>query len=201
MTLNFQDWLNESQEYDQALANYQAKEPSYLQNPTIRQELETTGNITIRTLMKLGLSEGDANFASRELTKRYGNQEKRYTYQKSQEPPTTDDHYYHVTLKRNLPSIRKYGLVPGSEPTFSNYKDYTAKKVFLCELGAINYWKERVAIQFSHDVKLVVLKIPKTTVTKVLSDTRGTDDSYQPAYYTQETIPPQNIKIVKKNKK
>jgi hypothetical protein len=188
-------------EYDRLLDLYNEKEKEYLENPVIKEELETTGGITIRTVQRaLGVSEGEAAFIVRQLDKKHGDEKKRVDYKKSQEVPETDEYYYHVTLKSKVRSILSKGLRPDSTPMFSNYTGHSSGKIFLCEKNGISFWKESVENHAFHNTggkpKLAVLCILKENVSQVFDDTVGTVDSRAGAYFTTKTIPGSDIQVV-----
>ena len=198
--MRFATWF-ENSEYDRLMADYRLKEPEYLANPAIAQELQTTGSLSLRTVQRaLGVSEGEANFIVRNLLKTHADPAKAAAYAKSQEVPDTDEFYYHVTLKRNLPKIRRMGLRPDSTPMFSNYTQHSGGRVFLCEKNGVNFWKMRVEQHVHHNtgkvLQLVVIRFPKQAVPQVFPDDVGTTDSRYPSYYTTQTVPPQQLQIV-----
>lgn len=175
----------------------------YYQNPEVKKELDLTGRVSIRTLMKLGLGEGESAQISRELNKKYGDDVKhgRFLNQLDQARinSETDEYYYHITPKYNLKNIMKNGLLPDRKSTFSNYTNNSKGKIFLCEKNGIEYWKERVENHIFHNTGnnsgVAVIKIKKTSVPKIMPDITGTSDSRSPAYYTTIPIPPSEIAV------
>lgn len=196
----FRLWLNENSYHDLVKQFHQDMAPKLLANPVVQKELQDTGRITIKTLMQQGLPEGDANLASRELTKNYGNEATANAHWRLQMPKTQDDYLYHVTLKTRLPAIKRNGIKPGSNPVFSNYSDYSSGKTFLSELGGVNFWKMRVEqheeANTDNPKGVVVLRIPKDAVKDLRHDKAGTDDSRHPSYTTTNIIPPNVIQVV-----
>ena len=169
--------------------------------PLVKKELEETGAIKIKTLMSLGVPEPIANYLSRVLTKKYGNNALWHSNYNKNNQPKKDEYFYHVTLKSLIPLIKKYGMLsPNMEPVFSNYKNYSKGKLFFCELDGVNFWKERVEQHAFHNtgktVKLVVLRFFKESVSgSMQKDEVGEKDSGHPSYYTTQSIPMSSIHI------
>ena len=116
----------------------------------------------------------------------------------------SDEYYYHITLSPYVDAIKKHGLkLKGTTPTVSNYKDYSKGKIFLCDIGVLDWWVHSIAAhafhQFDdeqyHDVS--VFKILKTKLKSVIVDKIGSDDSRGNSYYVTYDIPPTVLEFVK----
>jgi hypothetical protein len=200
--MRFKTWFETyEQEATKILAQYEA---AALANPQVKAELQTKGEISIRVLQQaLGLDEGTASFLSRELNKRHSNQTQIAAFSRQRDEALkrelVDEYYYHVTLKQNVRKIKREGLNPNSKPVFSNYADYSAGKIFLCEKGAVGYWKWRVEdhvfVNTEKELPLVVFRVKKEHVPNIAPDQRGTDDSKHGSYCTTEVIPPQFLEL------
>jgi hypothetical protein len=85
---------------------------------------------------------------------------------------------------------------------FTNYKDYSNNRIFLCEKGGISFWSQRVGEHEFHNGKassIVVLRIPRQMVTGLQPDAVGTKDSGYPSYFISQPIPAQAIEVVSQN--
>jgi hypothetical protein len=184
---------------------YAGWELKLLSNPAVSQELADTGGVRLKTLQReFDVSEGEAALLSRALMRIHGDKAKFYSSPSKewQEQATADrDGYlYHITTKRRLRSIMKQGLVPGSQPHFTNYGGYSSDRLFLTEKGGVPFWKERVEqhehSNYDRPSKVVVLRVPRDQVDKLISDKIGTQDSLHPSYYTEQLIPPSSLELV-----
>lgn len=116
----------------------------------------------------------------------------------------SDDYYYHVTLAPYVPIIQKRGLmVRGIKPTVSNYKEYSRGKIFLTDVGALEWWIYTIAAHAFHDFddeafhNISVFRIPKDKLPNVNVDTEGSSDSKGNSYYVTDNIPPGVMEFVK----
>lgn len=171
-----------------------------LANLAIQAELAETGRISLRSLQReFGYAEGQAAFMVRHLQKSFDDR-KFADYQKRTTTPADDGYFYHVTLKKRLPLIRRDGLLPDSAPLFSNYATYSGGRIFLCDRDGIGFWKERVEQHAFHNgwpTRTVVLKIRKDKVPAPHIDKTGSEDSRHKAYYTTEAIPSAAIEVTR----
>ena len=110
-----------------------------------------------------------------------------------------DDFYYHCTLRKYLDNIEIEGLTIGNSPTVSNYKNYSRGKIFLCDAGSVDWWKDRIEQHAFHSFDdeefhdVAVLKIKKTDLSDVKIDKVGSEDSRGNSYYVDHDIPPELI--------
>lgn len=202
--MNFSNWLSENEDPPLTPELLMAKyEQQAMQSPQVQDDFKTRGIVLIATIQKvLGVGEGLASYISRELNKKYQNHEVMDAYFKKQYQPDRDNYYYHVTLKSRLPAIKKHGLQPWSEATFTNYQHNSRGRIFLTEKDGVGFWMQRVEEHEFHNTDnpqgVIVLRIKKDNIPNALNDSLGTKDSRVPAYYTVEPIPPQHIELVKK---
>lgn len=183
------------------MANYLAHEQEYLANDAIKRELGDTGHIRARTIARaLGVSEGESNFISRTMNMRHGDPVKHARYTDQQRPVEVDEYYYHVTIAKNAPRIRRQGLQPNSDSVFTNYTTHTQGRIFLCDKKGVRYWKEKIANSDFHNTgrerRLAVVRVPKNVVSNIFVDKLGTEDSHAPSYYTTQPIPPGHLEFI-----
>jgi hypothetical protein len=113
----------------------------------------------------------------------------------------SDDYYYHVTLAPHVDNILQNGLRINKKPTVSNYRGYSRGKIFLCDIGVVDWWKfniEQHAFDQHDDERfhnIAVLKIKKDKLTDVHIDTVGSEDSRGNCYYVTNNIPADVIEI------
>lgn len=116
----------------------------------------------------------------------------------------SDEYYYHVTLAPYVPLIQKRGLkIKGNKPTVSNYKEYSKGKIFLTDVGALDWWIHTIAShgfdqhddEKYHDV--AVFRILKSNLHNVQVDKDGSNDSRGNCFYVIQDIPPQSLEFVK----
>jgi len=183
---------------------YRKVEPDILASRDVQLELSTTGMVKIKTIEKaLGVREGEANFIAREFNKRHENKKQQQLFAAQQNlhdlKQRQDDYYYHILPKSRLKHVLKNGLLPNQQSTFTNYKQNSKGRIFLCEKEGLNFWKERIEQHLFHngqDEQLAVIRIRKDLVLNIFSDEVGSRDSITPSYYTNDVISPKNIEIV-----
>lgn len=117
---------------------------------------------------------------------------------------SSDEYYYHVTLAPYVSKIQREGLkVKGVKRTVTNYKEYSSGKIFLCDVGVVDWWVHKIGEHgFSnfdderfHSV--AVLKIPKLSLSNIEVDNVGSTDCRGGCYYTTDiSIPPNLITLV-----
>lgn len=104
----------------------------------------------------------------------------------------TDSYYYHVTLKPNVSSILRNGLIPAKKPLMGRYGGYqsnSAGRVFLTDRNGVFYWVERAELhaedKYDNPPDVAVLRIPKAALAgiTVTPDDIGTRDAHAPAWY------------------
>lgn len=118
-----------------------------------------------------------------------------------------DEFLYHITTYENLDNILQNGLNPRpskqSMAEGSWYSDYSRGKIFLTELGGVEYWKERIYAHLEHqgreEEELVVLKIPKNVLNNLENDMAGSDDAPVRSYFTRNSIPANIIQLARKS--
>ncbi len=201
--MRFKLWLET--DYDDMMAEYIQFEPQILNNKAVQAELAQIGYVKIVTMQRaLNLpTEGEATFFARMFNKRHENMQQQQVYNKQQDDiymkTRRDDYYYHVLPTSRLQSVMKQGLKPNQSAVFSNYKNNSRGKVFLCEKEGIPFWKMRIEEHMFHNSDdedtTSVIKIRKDLV-QVQPDQVGTSDSGSPCYYITSPIPPQNIESV-----
>ena len=207
--MEFKQWFLENDIGDTELtpeALLAKYETQLMQSPEVKKDLETRGLILIATVAKLlGTSEGMASYVSRHLNKKYQNHDIQNKWMQNSYKPDRDEYYYHVTLNSRLKAIKKHGLQPWSEATFTNYQHNTKGKIFFCEKDGVGYWMHAVENHEFHNTDnpqgVVVLRIKKEYLHNVQEDKLGTSDSRLPAYYVEYPVPPDQIELVKKKVK
>ena len=114
-----------------------------------------------------------------------------------------DGYYYHVTLAPYVPKIKTEGLKVKSNPTVTNYKEYSRGKIFFCDVGALTFWEWRIAEHAFHQFDderfhdIAVFRVSKDKLTDVEIDKEGTDDSRAPAFCVRHDIPVNVLEFVK----
>ena len=115
----------------------------------------------------------------------------------------SDDYYYHVTLAPYVPLIQKEGIkIRHVAPTVSNYKEYSKGKIFLTDVGTLDWWVWTIAAHAFHsfdDEKyhdISIFRIPKGKLPNVEIDKVGSDDSKGESFYVTQDIPPSIIEFV-----
>lgn len=115
-----------------------------------------------------------------------------------------DGYYYHVTLAPYISSIQKNGLrVRGNKATVSNYREYSHGKIFLCDIGGLDFWVWKIGEHgFSnfdeekfHEV--AIFRIDKNKLENVEVDSEGSRDSRGNAYFVNYDIPANVIEFVR----
>jgi hypothetical protein len=199
--MKFKQWLESS--YEDLIAKYMQIEPQILNHQDIQKDLAEIGYVKHKTIQALGIGEGEANFFTREFNKRHENPQQQRIYQQQQDEldlkQRRDEFYYHVLPANRLKSVMKNGLKPGQQPVFSNYKNHSAGKIFLCEKEGVQFWSARIEDHLFHNgenQKISVIKIKKDAV-EVNPDSVGSDDSRSPCYYMTSAVSPQSIQVVK----
>jgi len=113
----------------------------------------------------------------------------------------SDDYYYHITLAPYVDSILTNGLQIGKKATVSNYREHSRGKIFLCDIGVVDWWKfniEQHAFDQHDDERfhnVAVLKIKKDKLSNVYVDEIGSKDSRGNCYYVTSNIPANVIEI------
>jgi hypothetical protein len=113
----------------------------------------------------------------------------------------SDDYYYHITLAPYVESILNTGLQIGKNPTVSNYREHSKGKIFLCDIGVVDWWKHNIEAhafdQFddSRFHKVAVVKIKKDKLSDVYVDEVGSEDSRGNCYYVTKNIPANIIEL------
>jgi 8-oxo-dGTP pyrophosphatase MutT (NUDIX family) len=112
---------------------------------------------------------------------------------------------YHVTWLKHLPSIQASGLQPGDSGNFRAYAFHASNKLFLCEADALPYWwnkfTEMVDIGTApdnwHELDHIpiVLRVAYVEGLHLADDALGSRDSNYDAYYTEQTIPPEDLSV------
>jgi hypothetical protein len=114
-----------------------------------------------------------------------------------------DDYYYHVTLAPYAEAIENYGLKSDVNRTVSSYGLYSCGKIFLCDIGTLDYWIYKIAEHSFHQFddeeyhNIVVFRIPKSELTDVKMDDIGSRDSGGNSYYVTDDIPFYDLEFVK----
>jgi hypothetical protein len=70
-----------------------------------------------------------------------------------------DEYYYHITLAPYLETILVKGLQIGKKATVSNYSEHSRGKIFLCDIGVVDWWKYNIEQHAFHqfdDEKLMI---------------------------------------------
>ena len=196
-----------SESYEDWIKQYELFEPKIMADPLIQQDLASFGEVrhsTMEKVLKNHANDLGAGLSRITFNKRNQNTAQQTAYQKQQEEAAMrdrrDEFYYHVLPAKRLRIVVKKGLIPGSDPVFSNYTNYTQGKTFLSEKEGISYWKWRIADHLEYNeqnTRVAVIRIPKNVVS-VQVDQIGTQDSKTPSYFTNQTIPPENIEVVSK---
>jgi hypothetical protein len=112
-----------------------------------------------------------------------------------------DDYYYHCTLTKYVKKIQLRGLAVKNRKTVSNYRNYSQGKIFLCDKGSVEWWKEKIEQHAFHNFDdesyhdVSVLRIKKSNLTDVKIDKVGAEDSKGYSYYVEYDIPPNIIEI------
>lgn len=116
----------------------------------------------------------------------------------------SDNYYYHVTPAPYKELIQVHGLVVnGRKRTVSNYANHSSGKIFLCDVGVLDWWIYTIAAhafdQFDdenyHDI--AVFKILKSNLKEVEKDEVGSADSRGNSYYVTYDISPELLEFVK----
>jgi hypothetical protein len=113
----------------------------------------------------------------------------------------SDEYYYHVTLAPYLPLIQKNGLLIGRRHTVSNYATHSKGKIFLCDIGNVEWWKHTIEAhafdQFDDETyhECIAVKIKKDLLQNVKLDREGTSDSRGNCYYVTKNIPAEVIEL------
>lgn len=114
-----------------------------------------------------------------------------------------DDYYYHVTLAPYAHLIQKTGLKTGAKSTVSNYAHYSRGKIFLCDVGNLDWWVDTIAAHGFHGYDdeayhdIAIFRIPKSKLPNVEIDKTGSDDSRGGSYYVTTPIPASDLELVK----
>lgn len=199
--MKFRYWL---ETYEDLVAQYKQVEPQIINNPNVQKELAQMGYVKISTIARaLGVSEGEASFYARQFNKTHENPRQQAAYNQQQAEidlrNRQDEFYYHVLPVSRLESVMKTGLKPNQPAVFSNYKNHSRGRIFLCEKEGVNFWKSRVEDHLFHngddEDETVVIRVRKDLV-KVESDPIGTKDSGTPSYFAVTPIPPQALQRV-----
>lgn len=112
-----------------------------------------------------------------------------------------DDYYYHVTLTVYVNKILQQGLQLNKKPTVSNYRDLSKGRIFLCDIGAVDWWKSTIEAHAFHQFEdeqyhnVTVLKIKKDKLINVFIDDIGSEDSRGNCYYVTQPIPANIIEL------
>jgi hypothetical protein len=113
----------------------------------------------------------------------------------------SDDYYYHITLAPYVDNILTNGLQIGKKATVSNYREHSRGKIFLCDIGVVDWWKfniEQHAFHQHDDERfhnVAVLKIKKDKLSNVYVDEIGSEDSRGQCYYVTSNIPANVIEV------
>lgn len=113
----------------------------------------------------------------------------------------SDDYYYHITLAPYVDSILATGLQINKTPTVSNYVEHSRGKIFLCDIGVVDWWKHNIENHAFHQYddsrfhKVAVVKIKKDKLNDVYADEIGSEDSRGNCYYVTKNIPANVIEI------
>lgn len=108
------------------------------------------------------------------------------------------DILYHVTMIRNLPKIKKFGLRPNQPAAFKAgaYPAYSKGKVFLTDFNGVSYWKHKIEYvefdAFDDHLGVAVITV-KVGGLNLVKDELGSTDSRRDAYYTTSPIAPERI--------
>lgn len=119
------------------------------------------------------------------------------------------EYLYHVTYYGKLPSIAERGLVPSGSAGLGSilqqgYDYHSRGKVFLTELGGVFFWHGRLEAgaenesdnPYEDGLTPVVLRIDiDNSDFSVDPDELGTRDAVRDAFYTTETIGPEDIEV------
>lgn len=115
-----------------------------------------------------------------------------------------DNYYYHITLFPYISSIKQHGLkTSGVKNTVSNYKEYSKRKIFLCEVGVVDYWVNKIGEHAFHSFddeqfhNVAIFRVLKTHISNIEKDEVGSKDSGGNCYYTTQNIPSQFLEFVK----
>ena len=196
-------WIETIDDYE---AQYMQIEPRLLNNKAIQQELAQSGQVkysTVHKALELPEGQGIGNFFAREFNKRHQNAQQQQSYSKQQDDlwmkNRRDDYYYHVLPTSRLQSVLEQGLIPNKPAVFSNYKNHSRGKIFLCEKEGVAFWKMRIEEHLFHNSDeedtVATVRIRKDLV-KTEPDQIGTADSNSPCYYIVSPVSPQNIESV-----
>ena len=107
-----------------------------------------------------------------------------------------DDYFYHVTLRRNVKQILRFGLAPCKGPTMCDgfYRSYSRGKVFFCDRSGVSYWIGVVERHLQDQTdeyqipKLAVVRFPKGLAKDYQKDEIGVRDSAHSAYFSAKPI-------------
>lgn len=113
----------------------------------------------------------------------------------------SDDYYYHITLVPYVDDILKNGLYINKKPTVSNYREHSRGKIFLCDIGVVDWWEYNIEQHTFHQYdderfhEVAVLKIKKDKLSNVYVDEIGSEDSRGNCYYVTSNIPANVIEL------
>lgn len=128
-----------------------------------------------------------------------------YSHLKEDLRSASDDYYYHITLAPYVDNILANGLHINKKATVSNYREHSRGKIFLCDIGVVDWWKYNIEQHAFHQYddeqfhKVSVLKIKKDKLTEVYVDEIGSEDSRGNCYYVTKNIPANVIEVHEKN--
>jgi hypothetical protein len=117
----------------------------------------------------------------------------------------SDEYYYHITLAPYLETILVKGLQIGKKATVSNYSEHSRGKIFLCDIGVVDWWKYNIEQHAFHQFddekfhEVAVVKIKKDKLKNVYVDEIGSEDSRGNCYYVTNDIPANFIEIHEKD--
>lgn len=112
---------------------------------------------------------------------------------------------YHVTFIRNLPSIKRVGLVVsgGSSNFSSSYRSHSRDRIFWTSWEGVFYWLSKMEDSANHKsddpiddgMIPVVLKVKRRVLADLFADEIGSKDARNDAYYSEDTVPAKVIKF------
>ena len=113
-------------------------------------------------------------------------------------PAGKHEKYYHCTPARNLKSIMKIGLIPGTGESFGNY-DWSENKLFLSKgYEQAKSWQEILASQTTEEkVAILEVELSPIEIENLYNDDYAQEqDGNEESFYTLDSIPPNKIKVI-----
>ena len=106
-----------------------------------------------------------------------------------------DNYFYHVTLRRHIKHILRFGLTPCKASTMADgfYRQYSHGKIFFSGRDGVSYWTEIITRHLEHELdgqppKLAVVRFPKGLVKDYEKDELGSRDSGHASFFTTKPI-------------